>query len=236
MITIKTLLEQAGKMPPEKKKNNQELDKMKDFKQGYNSAHEEFGSIEMDNILRKAGWVKVDKILDRIEFVYGKEAMGRGVKQLYHKGLKTIISVKEKYTGLKPNSFDMTKPPTQPKGLKVALDNTFGMFLKDKDNPIYLNIRNQALAQIQKILKDEGYIKISKQFLQKKEVIKMGNYLRDPLYQKIHKTVANMTNELFERQGKDKDKKIETPDFTETIEMFIRLMTKTIYTDVKSFR
>ena len=37
--------------------------------------------------------------------------------------------------------------------LDTIIDNSFGMFLKEKENPIYLNIKDQAISQIKALYK-----------------------------------------------------------------------------------
>ena len=36
--------------------------------------------------------------------------------------------------------------------LDTIIDNSFGMFLKEKENPIYLNIKDQAISQIKALV------------------------------------------------------------------------------------
>jgi len=40
--------------------------------------------------------------------------------------------------------------------LDTIIDNSFGMFLKEKENPIYLNIKDQAISQIKALYKPLG--------------------------------------------------------------------------------
>lgn len=44
--------------------------------------------------------------------------------------------------------------PTIKDRIRKKLDNTFGVFLQSKNNLIYLNIRNQALTEMRRRLKE----------------------------------------------------------------------------------